>query len=160
MDKKNIWVLAGGAVVLLALGFFVGKSFGGPSAEYAAPATSTEQVSGGPAAPAAPVPSAPAPKPSGTGTTLSRDAAYKYYSGKQLYTKLLDCVGYPMNFIFKVGTKFMVENGSTLPAAFTVRDQSFIIPGKGFVVITATQSGVYDAMCNGAISLKLQVSPQ
>ena len=157
MDKKNILVLVGGGIVILVIGILIGSRSSAPQASPSDLATITTSTSG---AVASPTPSnkTAAPKVT-TGTTLTRAEAYRYYSEKKLYTQLVDCVGYPSSFLFKVGTKFMVENSAPLPAALTIQSQSYIIPAKGFEVITASQSGVYNAICNGKIALRLQVSP-
>ncbi len=157
MDKKNILVLVGGGIVILVIGILIGSKSSAPQTSPSDLATITTSTSG---AVASPTPSAKttAPKVT-TGTTLTRAEAYRYYSEKKLYTQLVDCVGYPSSFLFKVGTKFMVENSAPLPAALTIQSQSYIIPAKGFEVITASQSGVYNAICNGKIALRLQVSP-
>ena len=158
MNKKNILVLAGGGIVILVIGILIGSRNGAPRgvspSEPATITTSTSETAATPALSAKTV----APKTT-TGTTLTRAEAYSYYSGKKLYTQLVDCVGYPSSFFFKVGTKFMVENNAPLPAALTMQSQSYIIPAKGFEIITASQSGVYNAICNGKIALRLQVSP-
>lgn len=158
MNKKNILVLVGGGIVILVIGILIGSRNGTPrGVSPSEPATITTSTLGT-AATSVPSVKTAVPKTT-TGTTLTRAAAYSYYSGKKLYTQLVDCVGYPSSFFFKVGTKFMVENNAPLPAALTIQSQSYIIPAKGFEIITASQSGVYNAICNGKIALRLQVSP-
>ncbi len=158
MNKKNILVLVGGGIIILVIGILIGSRNGAPrGVPPSEPATITTSTSGT-AATSAPSAKTAVPKTT-TGTTLTRAEAYSYYSGKKLYTQLVDCVGYPSSFFFKVGTKFMVENSAPLPAALTIQSQSYIIPAKGFEIITASQSGVYNAICNGKIALRLQVSP-
>ena len=156
-----IQMVAVGAIILV-VGIVLGMYFSKPASEYTAPAaTSTPSVGTGTPAPSAPVTVTPAPAPKATtGTALTRTEAYRYYSGKSLYTSLQDCVGFPMNFIFRVGTKMMVENASNVTANMVFWDKTYAIPGKGFQIITVDHAGVYDAMCNSKISLKLQVSPQ
>lgn len=158
MNKRNILVLVGGGIVILVIGILIGSRNSVPrGVSPSEPATITTSTSGT-AATSAPSAKTTAPKTT-TGTTLTRAEAYSYYSGKKLYTQLVDCVGYPSSFFFKVGTRFMVENNAPLPAALTIQSQSYIIPAKGFEIITASQSGVYNAICNGKIALRLQVSP-
>ncbi len=162
MDKKTMQMVAVGAIILV-VGVVIGSYFGSSPKTESPTATSTDAVGTvTPTAPAAPAGTAPSVTPSApkTSTTLTRNEAYKYYSGKNLYTSLQDCVGFPMNFTFRVGTKMMVENASTITANMVFWDKTYAIPGKSFQIITVDHAGVYEAMCNSKISLKLQVSPQ
>ena len=158
MTKKNMLVLVGGGIIILAIGILIGSKNSAPRVASPSDSATGTAAPSGTTTPSAPSAKATTQKAT-TGTTLSRAEAYSYYSGKKLYTQLVDCVGYPSSFFFKVGTRFMVENNAPLPAALTLQSQSYIIPAKGFEIITASQSGVYNAICNGKIALRLQVSP-
>lgn len=92
-------------------------------------------------------------------TSLTRNEAYRIYSARKLYVQLVDCIGFPGYLSMTRGTKFMIENLSSLPAVFTMQGQTVSLASKGFKIITATESGFYGAMCNGKNALKLQVSP-
>lgn len=163
MDKKTIQMVAVGAVILV-IGILIGSYFGSSAPKSESPvATSTATVDTGtppaPVTPVAPATTYTAPKVT-TGTTLTRNQAYAFYSKEQRYTQLLDCIGFPNSFFFRVGTKIMVENKADSVANLVVWDKTYSIPGKGFKIITLDHAGVYEAMCNASIALRLQVSAQ
>ena len=90
----------------------------------------------------------------------TRNQVYAYYSSKNLYSALSDCIGYPSSLNMQQGTKFMLENVSQVKAAVAVKAQYFVIPAKSFQIVTATDSGFYDLVCNGINAIKMQVSPK
>lgn len=157
MDKKTM-IMVGGGVVVLVVGIVIGSYYQGSKTEQLSPASVATSTTETPAVGGAARPITRTLPP--VSAPLTRDEAYKYYSGKKLYTQLLDCVGYPMSFIFRSGTKMMVENQSNEVANLVVWDKVVTIPGNDFKIVTVDHSGVYDAMCNNKKSLRLQVSPQ
>lgn len=147
MDKKTIWAIVGAIIVVIFIVFVFFK----PSSQTPPPLSTTSTESSA-VAPAGTTPKTSQP-------TLTRDAAYKIYSAKKLYVQLVDCIGFPGYLSMTRGTKFMIENLSSLPAVFTMQGQTVSLVSKGFKIVTATESGFYGAMCNGKNALKLQVSP-
>ncbi len=121
------------------------------SSETAAPSQNSGNVT---------TPSATSKTTTQTGTTLTRNQAYNYYSSQSLYSQLVDCVGYPGVLYMRQGTKFMLENTSQIKDELTIKTQNIMIPAKNFAIVTALDSGYYDIVCNGRNALKLQIQPK
>lgn len=157
--KKALWVL--GAVLVIAVVYALVMDKPKSDDQTNTNNGSQEQNAQGEEQPGTDeTPEAVAPTPAPAPARLSYTDALKIYGVNGYRFQFSDnCLGLPGRLVIKKGSKFMLDNRDDVAHTIKFKSQTVRLSKYGFAIVTASETGDLDIMCDGVNRAELLVQP-
>jgi hypothetical protein len=100
------------------------------------------------------------PSPTPAPARLTYNDALKTYGVNGYRFQFSDnCLGIPGRLTIKKGGKFMLDNRDDVAHTIKLGSQTFRLSKYGFAIVTASQTGDLDILCDGVTRAELLVQP-